>query len=301
MNLKQVAAPEHLERARQHLQKKIDGCEEQTSYEMDCFTRDNRRLTLEINSTVMRKDGVPVGVQGIARDVTERKQAERSLQESEAKFRTLAETASDAIITVDDLGIISFVNAGAEKIFGYAAEDMLGKELTILIPERLRDTQLSVLRRYMRSAKHNLPWKAIELPGLHRDGHDIALELSFAEYDKDGRRFFTSVIRDITERKRSEEALKESESRFRELFENANDLIYTHDLRGQFTSLNRAGERITGYTREEASGDHDRGRRCAGASRVCPAHDDTQGRRRGSRFLRTGDHRERWSTRDARA
>jgi PAS domain S-box-containing protein len=104
----------------------------------------------------------------------------------------------------------------------------------------------------MRSKKRNVPWKAIELPGLHRDGHEIALELSFAEYDKDGRRFFTSVIRDITERKRSEEALKESESRFRELFENANDLIYTHDLQGRFTSLNRAGELITGYTREEA-------------------------------------------------
>ena len=252
MNLKQIAAPAHLERARQHLQKKIEGCEEQTGYEMDCFTKDNRRLTLEINSTVVRKDGVPVGVQGIARDVTERKQAERALQESETKFRTLAETASDAIITVDDRGVISFVNAGAENIFGYPADQMLGQELTILIPERLRDTQPPALRRYMRSKKRNVPWKAIELPGLHRDGHEIALELSFAEYDKDGRRFFTSVIRDITERKRSEEALKESESRFRELFENANDLIYTHDLQGRFTSLNRAGELITGYTREEA-------------------------------------------------
>ena len=252
MNLNQIAAPEHLERARQHLRKKIEGCEEQTSYEMDCFTKDNRRLTLEINSTVVRKDGIPIGVQGIARDVTERKQAERALQESEAKFRTLAETASDAIITVDDRAIISFVNAGAEKIFGYSPDQMLGQDLTMLIPDRLRDTQLRALRRYMRSTRRNVPWKAIELPGRHRNGHEIALELSFAEYDKDGRRFFTSVIRDITERKLSEEALKESESRFRELFENANDLIYTHDLKGRFTSLNRAGELITGYSRQEA-------------------------------------------------
>ncbi|HKP70987.1 MAG TPA: PAS domain S-box protein [Pyrinomonadaceae bacterium] len=252
MNLNEIAAPEHLERAKEHLRKKIDGCEEQTSYEMDCFTKDDRRLTLEINSTVMRKDGIPVGVQGIARDVTERKQAERALLESEAKFRTLAETASDAIITIDEDGIISFVNAGTEKIFGYSSDAMLGKELTMLIPERLRNRNPVGLKRYLRSSKRNVPWKAVELPGLHRAGHEIELELSFAEYDKDGRRFFTSVIRDITERKRSEEALKQSESRFRELFENANDLIYTHDLRGQFTSLNRAGELITGYTREEA-------------------------------------------------
>jgi diguanylate cyclase (GGDEF)-like protein/PAS domain S-box-containing protein len=251
MNMRQIAAPEHLELSQQQLRKKMEGIE-QTSYEMDCITKDGRRLTLEINSTTVHKDGIPAAVQGIARDITERKQAERALQESETKFRTLAETASDAIITIDDRGIISFVNAGTEKIFGYKAENMIGKSLTMLIPERLRKSRAAGLRLYLRSGKRDIPWKAVELPGLHRHGHEIELELSFAEYDKDGQRFFTSVIRDITERKRSQEALKQSESRFRDLFENANDLIYTHDLEGRFTSLNRAGERITGYSRDEA-------------------------------------------------
>ena len=251
MNMKQIAAPDHLERSREQLKKKIGGAE-QTSYEMDCITKDGRRLTLEINSTAIRKDGVPVGVQGIARDVTERKQAERALQESEAKFRTLAETASDAIITIDERGTISFVNAGTEKIFGHPAETMIGQELTMLIPERLRGTHGAGLSRYLHSRKRNIPWKAVELTGVHRDGHEVPLELSFAEYDKDGRRFFTSVIRDISARKLSDDSLKESEARFRDLFENANDLIYTHDLNGNFTSLNRAGERITGYSRDEA-------------------------------------------------
>ncbi len=253
MNMKQIAAPEHLKRTRFNLKKKLNGVE-QTSYEMDCITKDGQRLTLEINSTAIKKDGVPVGVQGIARDVTDRKRAERALLESEAKFRTLAETASDAIITIDEAGVISFVNAGTEKIFGYRSRQMIGKQLTMLIPERMRELHQAGLKRFMRSGKRRIPWKGVELPGIHRDGHEIQLELSFAEYNKDGRRFFTSVIRDITERKRSEEALKESESRFRELFENANDLIYTHDLEGNFTSLNRAGERITGYTRDEALG-----------------------------------------------
>ncbi|MEP6703261.1 MAG: PAS domain S-box protein [Acidobacteriota bacterium] len=251
MNMRQIAAPDHLELAQQKLKKKIKGAE-QTGYEMDCITKDGRRLTLEINSTTIRKDGIPTGIQGIARDITERKESERALRESEAKFRTLAETASDAIITIDDRGIISFVNAGTENIFGHSAKSMLGERLTMLIPERLREAHAKSLRRYLGSRKRNVPWKAIELPGLHLEGHEVELELSFAEYDKDGRRFFTSVIRDITERKRSQEALKESESRFRDLFENANDLIYTHDLQGNFTSLNRAGERITGYPRDEA-------------------------------------------------
>ena len=251
MNMKAIAAPDHLERSIKHLNKKRKGAK-QTSYEMDCITKDGRRLTLEINSTVIRKDGIPVGVQGIARDVTERKQAERALQESEAKFRTLAETASDAIITIDDQGIMSFVNAGAATIFGYPSQKLIGENLAMLIPERFRERHRAGLSRYMRTSKRNIPWKAVELPGLRSDGNEIELELSFAEYNKDGRRFFTSVMRDITERKRSQEALKESESRFRDLFENANDLIYTHDLEGRFTSLNRAGEKITGYSRDEA-------------------------------------------------
>ena len=217
MNMKEIAAPEHLKRSRQHLKKKLAGAE-QTSYEMDCITKDGRRLTLEINSSAIRKEGVPVAVQGIARDVTERKRAELSLQESETKFRTLAETASDAIITIDENGTISFVNAGTEKIFGHKAKSMIGQRLTMLIPERLRDEHGAGLARYLQSEKRNVPWKAVELPGLHRDGHEVELELSFAEYDKEGKRFFTSVIRDITDRKRSQEALKESDSRFRDLF-----------------------------------------------------------------------------------
>lgn len=252
LNMAQMVAPEYLEMIRERLSKKVDGTERQTAYELDCIKKDGSRITVEVNSSVISRDGTPIAVQGIARDVTERKQAETAMRESEAKFRTLAETASDAIITIDEWGIMEFVNAGTEKIFGLPAEAMLGQSITILIPERFREAHRAGLARYLQSNKRNIPWKSVELPGLHAAGHEIQLELSFAEYNKLGRRYFTSVIRDITERKVNQEALMESEARFRDLFENANDLIYTHDLAGNFTSLNRAGERITGYTREEA-------------------------------------------------
>ena len=254
LNMRDIAAPEHVEMIRGQLAAKLKDPARMTSYEVDCIRKDGTRLTLEVNSSVIMKNGEPVAIQGIARDITERKCAEEAIRESEAKFRTLAETASDAIITIDQDGAIYFVNAGTEKIFGHSADSMIGQKLTMLIPERYREAHSAGLDRYMRSGKRNIPWKAVELPGLHRDGHEIQLELSFAEYEKNGVRFFTSVIRDITDRKQSQEALLESESRFRDLFENANDLIYTHDLLGNFTSLNRAGERITGYSRDEALG-----------------------------------------------
>lgn len=252
MNMSRIVAPDKLDLVKANLAQKLDGRTRQTAYEVDCIRKDGTRLTLEVNSTAILKDGVPVAVQGIARDITDRKHAEEALRESEAKFRTLAETASDAIITIDEHGIISFVNAGTEKIFGHSAESMIGKNLTMLIPDRLREAHNNGLSGYLDSGKRNIPWKAVELPGLHKDGHELQLELSFAEYEKVGQRYFTSVIRDITERKLAQEAIMESESRFRDLFENANDLIYTHDLNGNFTSINRAGESITGFTREEA-------------------------------------------------
>jgi PAS domain S-box-containing protein len=148
--------------------------------------------------------------------------------------------------------VISFANAAATSIFGHQQDEMMGRNLTMLIPERLRDAHSRGMARYLKAGKRTIPWKAVEMPGLHRDGRELNLELSFAEFAKQGRRYFTSVIRDVSDRIEAQQALKESESRFRDLFENANDLIYTHDLKGRFTSLNRAGERITGYSRSEA-------------------------------------------------
>lgn len=254
LNMKQVAAPEHFSRVQRQLRKKLAGDVSQTVYEVDCIRKDGERITLEVNSSIITKDGKPVAVQGIARDITERKIAEQALRESEAQFRTLAETASDAIITIDDHGTITFVNAGAVSMFGYDEEEMLGQNIRMLMPGAMRDKHDAGFGRFLKTGSRNIPWKSIEFPGLRKDGHQIQLDLSFAEYNKGGRRCFTSVIRDITERKNAEEAIRKNEERYRDLFENANDLIYTHDMAGNFTSLNRAGEVITGYTREEALG-----------------------------------------------
>jgi PAS domain S-box-containing protein len=134
----------------------------------------------------------------------------KSLRESEMRFRTLAETASDAIITIDEASVIVFVNPAAEAVFGYTVADMLGAELTMLMPEYLRHLHRAGFSRYKQTAQKHIAWEAIELPGLHKSGREIPLELSFGEFTKDDRRFFTGIARDITERKRAEEALLRS-------------------------------------------------------------------------------------------
>lgn len=251
MNVKDIVAPEDLEFSMQRLAEKIAGVKN-AIYELRGRTSRGEYIPLEVNSCGIYEDGKLVAVQGIARDITERKRAEEALRESEEKFRTVAETASDAILTVDETGTIIFVNAATEKIFGYRSEELIGEKLSLLIPERVHETYNAGMFRFMQAENCASSRKAVELPGLHKQGYEIPLEFSFAGFVRQGKRFFTTVIRDVTERKKAEEAVRDSEARFRDLFENANDLIYTHDLQGNFTSLNRAGERITGYTRDEA-------------------------------------------------
>ena len=142
----------------------------------------------------------------------------RALRESETRFRTLAETASDAIITIDAESRIIFVNPAAEKMFGYVAGEMINASLTIIMPEYLRHLHRAGLDRYIRTGRKHTSWDAVELPGLHKNGHEIPLEIAFGEFTKNDRRFFTGVARDITERKQAEESLrKNKEERLIEL------------------------------------------------------------------------------------
>lgn len=121
--------------------------------------------------------------------------------------RIISETASDAIITINEGSRILFVNRAAENIFGHTIDEMVGAELTMLMPEYLRHLHRSGLKAYVETGQKHISWQAVELPGLHKDGTEILLELSFGEFQKDGQRFFTGIARDITKRKQDEKLL----------------------------------------------------------------------------------------------
>ncbi len=143
----------------------------------------------------------------IARDLSESKIATEAQRDLEEHHRVIAEAASDAIVTIDEAGIILFANPAAEKIFGYRVEEMHGASVTMLMPEKLRQSYLDGNKRYLETGQRLKPWNGVELPGLHKSGKVIALEFSFGEIVKNGKHFFTGIIRDISQRKDAERRL----------------------------------------------------------------------------------------------
>ena len=148
----------------------------------------------------------------------ERKRTEGALRDSEVHFRSVAEAASDAIITVDEKSSIISVNPAAQRIFGYSSAELTSAPLTMLMPEYIRHLHRAGLERYITTNQKHISWQAVELPGLHKSGHEIPLEISFCEWTRKGTRYFTGIIRDVTERKQAQEALRRTrEERLREL------------------------------------------------------------------------------------
>lgn len=174
------------------------------------------------------------------------------MQLSETKFRSVIQSASDAIFLVNQSGEITLWNAAAEKIFGYSEQEILGKSATLLMGAKYAAKSAEVgLQKTMQAIVEPTLGKTILAAGRRKDGSEFPLELSGSTWESNGGFNYTAIIRDITERKKAGESLKESEERFRDLFENANDIIYVHDLQGNFISVNRAGLKVFGYDQED--------------------------------------------------
>lgn len=180
--------------------------------------KDGTRLWASVTiSPIKDLEGKQVGFAMVARDITERLEAGKSLRESEARSRVVAETALDAIISVDDTGRIQFANAATANVFGYEPAELVGLPLTTLMPERLRQAHTLGFERHKQSGKRRLDWHGVEFMGLHKSGSEFPVEVSFGEAIENGRRIFIGFLRDITERKLAQQKLAASENSLRQL------------------------------------------------------------------------------------
>ena len=139
-----------------------------------------------------------------------------ALHQSEEKYRQLWETSTDAVIFMDTDRRIWFANPAVRDVFGYAPEEVIGRDIAMLQPERLRQGHRDGVARYMKTGVKKLNWRATELVGLRKDGTEVPIEVAFSDMQMDGKHWFVGFMRDITERKRAEEALRQSEEHLRQ-------------------------------------------------------------------------------------
>ena len=155
--------------------------------------------------------GEIIGSQVFFWDVTERKRAEEAVIESERRYRQLTEAAQDAIVVADQKGDITLFNPAAERTFGYRASELLGQQLTRLMPEEFSAPHTRGLQRYVETRQSRIVGKTIELRGRRRDGSEFPLELSLSAIDLGGELQFLGAIRDLTERNRMRDMVVQNE------------------------------------------------------------------------------------------
>ena len=138
-------------------------------------------------------------------DIPDNKREESALRYSEENYRLVVETAPDAVISIDERGAILFANPATVRIFGYDPTELIGKPLTVLMPEFLRKLHEKGFSRYLATGQRHINWQGTELTALRKNGQEFPVEISFGELSRDGHKVFTGFIRDISERKQAEE------------------------------------------------------------------------------------------------
>ncbi|MBT9587022.1 PAS domain S-box protein [bacterium] len=225
-------------------------------FELIWITKQRKQLDVWLTITPLRNpDGTVVGAFLIASDITNRKQIERDLTESQAQLASIIETAMHAIVSVDEEQRVLLFNRAAEEMFRCPASQALGRPLDRLLPERFRQSHGAHLLAFGQGAQSmKYMGDRLEVSGLRADGEEFPMEASISQLDVNGKKLYTAIIRDVTRRKRAQEKLARSEAQFRSLFENALDAVLIADDQGRFVDANPAACALLGGSRQQVVG-----------------------------------------------
>ena len=200
-------------------------------------------------------DGAFAGYVGSCIDITDFKRSESALRESEARLAGIIESAMDAIITIDDMQRITDFNSAAEQMFGRSIDSILGKSIACLIPERFRAAHAAHITTFGQTSITRRQMGALgTIYGLRANGEEFPIEASISQLQVQGSKFYTVILRDISQRMNAEQALKASEQRFREITESLPQLVWTSRADGSCDYLSPQWVRYTGIPAEHQLG-----------------------------------------------
>jgi PAS domain S-box-containing protein len=209
------------------------------------------RLTLHRKVPLRDETGKIVKWYGSVIDIEDRRRAEEEFKSSEERYRVIVDAASDAVISMDESGGILLANPATTRIFGYDPVELIGKPLTVLMPEFMRNLHEVGFRRYLATGQRHLNWQGTEVTALRKNGQEFPAEVSFGEMTSNGHKVFTGFIRDISEKKRAEDELRRQKEVFQKIFENIPVTISFLGQDGHIELVNPEWERTIGWTLEE--------------------------------------------------
>lgn len=219
--------------------------------------RRNRDGSLHWDEVVLQS--VEIGgmrrILAVTREITDRKRAEQALRSSEARPRATVDASLDCVLVIDGAGHIIEFNPAAETCFGRRRADVLGQELAaIVIPERLRQAHRDGIRRVQAGGAHRMVGRRVEMSALRADGAEFPVEMATASVESADGPLYVGYLRDITERKRTEKALRDSEALYRGLFNASADAMVLRDAEFRVVDVNPSYSTMSGYSRAETIG-----------------------------------------------
>ena len=241
--------PEDHDKVRSHLASVREG-DEAVTYEHRVTTLEGEIRWQQWTDRAVIEGGKLVEYQSVGRDITARMEAEEALRGSEEHFRRVVETLTEGLIVTDAEDLVLDANSRMTELTGYTREEMIGRAAySLLLPPEQQSAMFERNRERLRRGEH----ENYEQRLRRKDGHWFWAGISAAPYrDAEGEMIGTlGTIADITERKRAEEGRRESEERFRQLFEHSVDALFVHDAQGRIRDVNPEACRSTGYSRRE--------------------------------------------------
>ncbi|MBI3192871.1 MAG: PAS domain S-box protein [Ignavibacteriae bacterium] len=215
------------------------------SYEVRVYSRDSEIHLLSVNTVPLYKNKNIIGTVSFGRDITENRRAEDAMKESEAKFKVIFETAIDGILIVDiELTKFFLCNENICRMLGYEKDELLSLGVKDIHPEKDLPYVLQQIDKQIRkeiSLATNIQVKRKDGTVFYADINSIPISINKKKY-------LMGTFRDITERKRAQEALHESEAKYRTMVETSHDIIWMLDKEGKFVFINRSAEEISGYS-----------------------------------------------------